>query len=126
MAVAGLAYSSTPPDQLTEVVRNHLLCGVAGFAALGTWWVLHVRRQARPAVLPAGFGLAVCGTWAVAVAAALLTFGIRDLVLHTAAGGPVTPADLVATGGTVTAAALSCWLLLARQVTRPAPRTPPG
>lgn len=119
VAIVGLTGPPASAAQLTDVVRNHLLCGVAGFAALAAWWTLHVRRQARPSVLPVGFGLAVCGTAAAAVAAALLAFGLGDIVLHTGADGPVSPADLVATGATVTASALFCWILLARRVTRP-------
>lgn len=108
-------------DQLTEMVRNHLLAGVAGFIALTVWWVLYVRRRGRPIVLPAWFALTVCGVSSVGVAAVFLAVGVRDLARRTylAAGGTVGAGDLIATGATVAVVAVLCWLTLGRQVTRP-------
>lgn len=122
------AHLGQPPsvDQLTDTVRNHLLCGVAGFVALAAWWVLRVRRRSRPVVLPAWFALTVCGVSSVAVAATFLAVGLRDMALHAydAAGGLVGAGDLVATGATVAAAGVLCWLTLGRQVTRPSRSMP--
>lgn len=106
--------------QLTETVRNHLLFGVAGFVAVTAWWMLHLRRRARPVILPTWFALAVCGVSSIAVAALFLGIGVVDIVRHidAAAGGVVGTGDLIATGGTVAAVAVVCWFIWGRQVTR--------
>lgn len=106
---------------LQEVIRNHLLSGWLGFLVLVAWWVLHVHRRTRPAVLPAGFALTVCGTLIGIVAAFLLAIGIPDVARGTdSVGGVIGSGDLVATGATMMAAALLCWAALARQATHPA------
>jgi hypothetical protein len=106
---------------LEEVIRDHLLGGWVGVAALGIWWAWHVHRKTRPAVLPAGFSLTVCGTLLGAAGALLLAIGIRESMLGiTAVDGVIGSGDLAATGATITAAALLCWAVLARQATRPA------
>jgi hypothetical protein len=106
---------------LQEVIRNHLLTGWLGFLVLVGWWVLHVHRKARPAVLPAGFALTVCGTFLGAIAALLLAIGISDVARGVdAIGDLIGSGDLVATGATMMAAALLCWMGLALQATRPA------
>ena len=106
---------------LQEVVRDHLLSGWLGFLVLVAWWVLHVHRRNRPAVLPAGFALTVCGTLLGIVAAFLLAIGIPDIARGTDSIAGVTGSgDLVATGATIMAAALLSWAALARQAIRPA------
>lgn len=113
-------------DQLIETVRNHLVGGVVGFVALMAWWVLHVRRRARPVILPSWLAYVVCGVASVAVAAVFLGVGIFDLARHVdaAAGGMVGAGDLIATGATVAAAAVLCWLTWGMQVTRLRPSVP--
>jgi len=106
---------------LQEVIRDHLLSGWLGFLVMVAWWVLHVHRRTRPAVLPAGFALTVCGTLLGIVAAFLLAVSIPDVARGTdSIGGLTGSGDLVATGATMMAAALLCWVALARQATRPA------
>lgn len=106
---------------LEEVIRDHMAGGWAGVIVLGIWWTWHVHRKTRPAVLPAGFSLTVCGTLLGAAGAFLLAVGIRESLLGiTAVAGVIGSGDLAATGATVTAAALLCWAVLARQATRPA------
>lgn len=106
---------------LQEVIRNHLLTGWLGFLVLAAWWVLHVHRKTRPALLPAGFALTVCGTLLGVVAAFLLAFGIADVARGVdSTAGVIGSGDLVATGATTMAAALLSWVVLARQAARPA------
>lgn len=110
---------------LQEVVRNHLLGGWLGFVVLGLWWVLHVRRKTRPAVLPAGFDLIACSTLLGVVGLLLLATGIHDVALGTnSTGGLLGSGDLLMTGASVLAAAMLAWLALARQATRPARNLP--
>jgi hypothetical protein len=104
---------------VAEVIRNHLLGGCLGIVTLAIWWAWHVHRKTRPVVLPSGFSLTVCATLLSVTGVFLLAAGIRDAVLGiTAIGGLIGSADLAGTGATVTATALLCWLLLARQATR--------
>lgn len=106
-------------DHIQDTVRNHLLGGVLGFVILVAWWLLHVQRQRRPVVLPAGFSLTVCGSLLAAVAVFLLATGVHNVALGTdGTSGLVGSGDLVTTGATVLAVALLCWVLLARRVTR--------
>lgn len=106
---------------LQEVIRNHLLTGWLGFLVLVAWWVLHIHRKARPTVLPAGFALTVCGTLLAIVAAFLLAIGITDVARGAdSIGDLIGSGDVVATGATMMAAALLCWVALARQAAHPA------
>lgn len=112
---------SLTAHHLQEVIRSHLITGWLGFVVLAAWWVLHVHRKARPAVLPAGFSLTVCGTLLGAVSVFLLAVSIPDLARGIDGIGDVAGSgDLVATGGTIMAAAAGCWLALAWQAIRPA------
>lgn len=106
---------------LQEVIRNHLLGGWLGCLFLVAWWVVHVHRKARPAVLPAGFALTVGGTLLAAVAAFLLAVGIADVARGIdSVGDLIGSGDLVTTGAAMMAASLFCWMALAWQATRPA------
>ena len=106
---------------LQEVIRNHLLTGWLGFLVLVAWWVWHVGRKTRPALLPAGFTLTICSTLLGVVAAFLLAFGIAGITHGIdSTAGLIGSGDLVATGATIMTAALLAWVALARQATRPA------
>lgn len=106
--------------ELAETVRNHLLGGVVGFVGLMAWWTLRVRRRARPVILPTWFASLVCGISLLAVAAVFLGVGILNLAQHidAVAGGVVGAGDLMATGATIAAVAVLCWLAWGIQVTR--------
>jgi HAAS domain-containing protein len=106
---------------LVEVVRAHLVVGVVGFVLVAVWWVLHAERRTRPGVLPAGFNLAACATVLAVAALPALVTGLRAAAAGTAdIGGVIGSADLLVTASTVLAVSLTCWTVLARQVTRPA------
>lgn len=120
MIAAPSCTQSLAAHHLQEVIRSHLVAGVFGFVVLAAWWLLHVHRKTRPAVLPAGFSLTVCGTFLGAVSVFMLAIGAADLARGTVSiGGVAGSGDLVATGATIMAAAAGCWLALAWQATRP-------
>ncbi len=85
---------------------------------LAVWWAVHVHRRNRAAILPAGFGLTVCGTLLGAVAVFLLAAGI-PAVARGSTGGVIGSGDLVATGATMLMAALLCGTVLAWRAARP-------
>lgn len=120
MIAASSCGQALTDHHLEEVIRNHLLTGWLGFLVLAAWWILHVHRKTRPAVLAAGFTLTVCSTLLGVVALFLLGFGIAEVAhgIHSA-GGLIGSGDLVVTGATTMAAALLSWAALARQATRP-------
>ena len=105
---------------LEEVIRNHFLLGWLGTLALAGWWLWHTHRRVKPAVLPAGFSLTVCGTLLGVAGLFLLAIGMYNAVIGVVSiGGVVGSGDLAATGATMMAAAVLCWAMLARQATRP-------
>ena len=121
MVAAPSCSQALAAHHLQEVIRSHLLSGWLGFLILVAWWVVHVHRKERPTVLPPGFALTVCGTLLGGAAAFVLAIGIVDLARGAGSiGGMIGSGDLVATGTTMLAAAVGCWLALARQATRPA------
>lgn len=105
---------------LQEVLRDHLMGGVAGFVLLVAWWLMHVRHTRRPTVLPTGFGLSVCGPLLGVSGAVLLAAGVGEVTHHVAGTRLMGSGDLIATGATVLGVALLCWTALARQALRPA------